>query len=146
MQSFGTNYEDVKTFLDGQKVAQSTYNDNQISIWTSSYQVMYHFRQDRLYKMEVSRDYGDRKAYRTGIQSLKNNYLQQGLEVFDLSTEKDEVAFVVRKGNELHEIYQIPLGRNNFQIKQMRLDMDGCTSEEKVALRQDQHFASLLSE
>lgn len=144
IQPFGSSYEDVKRFLDDQNTAQSSLTEDQITVWTNNYQIQYFFRDQRLYKLELIRDYSDRKEFREGMLSLRTKYEYQGLGIIDLNSERDEQAFVVRQGNELHEIYQVPLGRNSFQLRQMLLDIDGCTSEERVALRKDQHFASLL--
>lgn len=141
----GSTFNSVQTFLENQPIAQSIHDEkSMITAWTDDYKVQYAFRDGSLYKVEMVRDYQSRKSFREGIATIRTDYSKTESLLMDLSTEIDASAFVVRKDNELHEVYQVVVGKKGYQLRQVVLDLDACSQEEVVALKQDRTFASLL--
>lgn len=141
----GSTFNSVQEFLENQPIAQSSHTEKtQITAWTDLYKIHYSFREGRLFKVEMVRDYEDRKEFREGIATIRSRYDTPDALLMDICTEKDASAFVVRKGNELHEVYQVTVGKKGFQLKQTLLDLEACSQAEVVVMEQDRSYAPLL--
>lgn len=141
----GSDYQSVKDFLQKQDIALASYEEKgAIRAWTDNYAIEYSFRDGLLYKVEMVRDYENRKTFREGAATIRSNYDNSEAFVMDLSTEKDASSFVVRKKNELHEVYQVNVGKNGFQLRQTILDLDACSQEEVVSLKRSSGIGALL--
>ena len=115
-----------------------------ITAWTDDYKIQYSFRNGRLYKVEMARDYQSRKAFREGFATIRTDYNSSHALVMDLSTEVDAASYVVLEENELHEVYQVTVGKKGYQLRQVVLDLDACSRDEMVALEQNRAFGTLL--
>jgi|GEM_PF-6391008 len=146
LKPFGTSYAETLTFLESSEIGHlSTVDQKQLTVSTSDYEVLHHFKHDMLYKTEVVHFYQDKSKVKEALASLRHNYEKQKGEILDLNTSKDATAYAVRLDNELHEIHLVRLGKKGFQLLQVSLDLGACSFEEYAALEQDRVLASLLT-
>ena len=147
MRPFGSEYNDVQEFLSHQTSIRLDASSKEVLVASNdNYEVQHLFRQGRLYKTEVVRFFPDRKNVENAIGSLRHYYGQIGADVMDLNTQKDQVMFAVRLGDELHEVTEVKLGKKGFQLHQVKLDLAACSHDEMNELREDQLITSLLKE
>ncbi len=147
MRPFGTSYEEVLSYLEQQKLNRVTVADKEtLTVTNDIYEVQHLFRENRLYKTEVVRYYEDRKDIQDALASLRQYYQMTGSDVMDLNTTKDQAVFAVKLCGELHEVSQVKLGKKGFQLIQVKLDLDACSQQEMVVLKQDQLLTALLLE
>lgn len=145
LKPFGTSYQETITHLQSSEIGHlSSIGNDQLVVTTDHYEVLHHFRGGLLYKTEIVHFYKEKTRIREAMLSLRSNYeLMQG-EILDLNTGKDESAYVVKLKDELHEVSQIRLGKQGFQIVQVSLDLNACSHEEYSALQEDRNLVALL--
>ena len=134
-QPLGKSYADVKAELRGCAADEVQYDHETIAVYGAGYQVHFSFRADALYKVEMTRDYTDKKGAREKVRTIRNYYENRQVDLIDLSTDPNELAFVAKQKETLHEIFQTQISKNSYQIKQLRLNLAVCSQEELVYLQ-----------
>ena len=147
LRPFGSTYDDVYQYLEHQgSVRINTPTKDQLVASNDKYEVQHFFRQGRLYKTEVVRYYRDRKGVEDAIASVREQYGRWEADIMELNSSRDQIMFVAKVDNELHEVNQVKLGKKGFQLIQVKLDLTECTDQEMNELMEDQLLTGLLKE
>lgn len=144
LQPFGSSYVEVQEFLEGQDLAQADFDKrDQITVWTEDFKIAYHFSDGHLYKTETVRNYPNRKVVLAAISGIRSHYQRLAADEMVLNPDKNAqyLAFLFQR--ELHELSQIDLGKQGFQLKQVKLDLEKCPRPEISALRGNQQLLPL---
>ena len=132
LKPMGTSYMEVSDFLMKQSIAKvDDRGQDGISAWTDNYTIRYHFKDQRLYKTEVVKKYADRKSVRQGLDNLKANCERRGEPVQIVSSDRENTSFAVLNAGVLYGVQQTALGKKEYQVQEVRINLENCSDQEK---------------
>lgn len=129
-QDFGSNSTKVLEFLSNKGyVKTEQVKAGQITATTSSFRLSYFFHNDELYKMELVKQFGDKKRAQSTMKDFKTYFFLLKAEIMELEKGKNP-RFLAMHGRDFHDV-RFQCDRSGIQISHVSMNLDYCPGQER---------------
>jgi len=129
-QEFGSSSENVLNFLSGKGyVKTEQVKAGQITATTSSFRLSYYFHRDKLYKMELVKQFGDKKRAQSTMKDFKTYFFLRKAEIMELDKGKNP-RFLAMQNREFHDV-RYKSDKSGIEILHVSMDLDKCPGKER---------------